>query len=615
MSRLPFAIFMATPWMGAAAGAQPSPVSIAGLPPDATAGRGAALGFLEHEAETLQTDGAIIGPDRTFGTLAAEASGRRAVRLERAGQFVEAVLGAPADALTVRYAIPDSREGRGLDSTIGVYADGRRIATLPLTSRYSWYYGAYPFSNDPRQARGHHFYDHVRLRLDATLPAGTRLSLRREPGDRTAWTVIDLIDFEHAPPPAPAPSDALSVVAFGADSTGRSSAVGAFRAAIARARRSGRPVWIPPGIYRIDRHLIVDRVALIGAGHWHSILRGNGIGIYGRLAPRGSRDVTLRDFAIIGEVAERKDRARLAGVGGALNRSTISGLWIQHTKVGLWMDGPMDGLVVRDLRIVDQAADGLNFHRGVTNSLVENCFVRNVGDDGLAMWSHRTPNVGNVFRRNTVIAPVLANGIAIYGGRDIMVSDNLVADIVTEGGGLHLGSRFGATPPGGDIIFSGNMVVRGGVMDPNWRFGVGAFWIYALDHPITGARIQVRHMTLVDSGYEAIQLLGARISGVVIEDVEIRGAGTSALQLQAPGEALFRNVVASGLGGGGIAEDGSGFRIIDGGGNRGWETRVPLPPRGPRVFSSRMESSGDSENTANKGKLDSFPVQSNRERV
>jgi hypothetical protein len=567
--------------LGGAVNAQPSPPSVAGLAPEATAGRGAALPFVEYEAEALRNDGAIIGPDRRFGTLAAEASGRRAVRLDRDGQFVEAVLAAPADALTVRYAIPDSREGGGLDSAIGVYADGRRVATLPLTSRYAWYYGTYPFSNDPGQARAHHFYDHVRLRLDALLPAGTRISLRREPADRTAWTIIDLIDFERAPPPAPPPAGAISVVAFGADPTGASSAVTAFRAAIARARGTGRPVWIPPGTYHIDRHLIVDQVALIGAGHWHSILRGAGVGLYGRRAPRGSRDVTLQDFAIIGEVAERKDHAQLAGVGGALNRSMIAGLWIQHTKVGVWLDGPMDGLVARDLRIFDQAADGLNFHRGVTNSVVENSFVRNVGDDGLAMWSHRTPNAGNVFRRNTVIAPVLANGIAIYGGRDIVVSDNLVADTVTQGGGLHLGSRFNATPPGGDIVFSGNMVVRGGVMDPNWRFGVGAFWIYSLDHPITAARVRVRDMVLVDSSEEAIQFLGGRIDGVVLENVEIRGAGTTALQLQAPGQALLRNVVADGLGGPGIAEDASGFRIVDGGGNRGWESRAPLLRPGP----------------------------------
>jgi hypothetical protein len=557
--------------------AKPSPASIAGLPPDVSAGRGAPLPFTEYEAEDAIVRGTIIGPNRTFGTLAAEASGRRAARLERSGDSVTFVLAKSANALTLRYAIPDSADGRGLDDRIGLYADGRRLADIPLTSRYAWFYGAYPFTNRPADGGAHHFYDHVRLLLPETLAAGTRVSLRSEGTGAAAWTIIDLADFEQAPPPKLAPPGALSLLAFGADPSGRRSSAAAFDTALAKARRLHAPVWIPPGIYRIERHLVVDQVSLLGAGQWYSLLRGKGVGIYGKRAPHGSEDVVLKDFAIIGEVGERKDHKQLAAIGGAFSRSSISDLWLQHNKVGVWLDGPMDRLTISRLRILDQTADGINFHRGVTNSIVEDSFIRNSGDDGLAMWSHRDADVGNVFRRNTVIAPILANGIAIYGGRDIIVADNLVADTVTEGGGLHFGSRFNATPATGTILFSGNMVVRGGVMDPHWHSGVGAFWIYALDHPIGGARIDVRDMVLIDSSYEAIQFLGKPIAGVTLDRVEIRGAGTSALQLQAPGSALIHNMVASGLNGPGIAGDDVAFRIVDGGGNRGWETKGPLP--------------------------------------
>ena len=334
---------------------------------------------------------------------------------------------------------------------------------------------------------------------------------------------------------------------------------------------------MPLGQYRIDGHLIVDRVTLLGAGHWHSVLRGKGVGLYGASAPQGSRDVVIRDLAIIGEVVDRKDNEQLAGIGGALSNSVVADVWLQHEKVGMWLDGPMDGLTISRARIVDQTADGINFHRGVTRSIVEDSFIRNTGDDGLAMWSHHDANAGNIFRRNTVIAPILANGIAIYGGRDITVSDNLVADTLREGGGLHLGSRFDATPIEGDIVFSGNMVVRGGVFDANWRTGVGAFWIYALDRPITTARIMLRDTALIDSSYEAVQFIGKLpISGVTLDTVAIQGTGTSAFQLQAPGEATVRNVVATGLGGAGVARAGPEFRLVDGGGNRGWATSVPL---------------------------------------
>ena len=69
-----------------------------------------------------------------------------------------------------------------------------------------------------------------------------------------------------------------------------------------------------------------------------------------------------------GDVRERIDRDQVNAIGGALSDSSVRGLYLHHTKVGLWLDGPMDDLEVRDNVIVDQIADGLNFHTGVTNS-------------------------------------------------------------------------------------------------------------------------------------------------------------------------------------------------------------------------------------------------------
>jgi alpha-1,3-glucanase-like protein len=108
--------------------------------------RGAAVPFVEYQAEAAATDGVVLQPSRTFGTLAAEASGRRAVRLQR-GQYVEFTLRAPANAVDVRYGIPDAATG-----TLDVVAGGSRLAELALTSAYSWFYGGYPFTNDPTPA-------------------------------------------------------------------------------------------------------------------------------------------------------------------------------------------------------------------------------------------------------------------------------------------------------------------------------------------------------------------------------------------------------------------------------------------------------------------------------
>ena len=103
---------------------QPSAATVVALDPGVTAGVGAQLDFAEYEAENGATNGRIVGPDRTFTTLASQAS---------------------ANALTVRYALPDGPEGKPVDARLGVYAESRRITELAVTSRYCCYYGHYPF--------------------------------------------------------------------------------------------------------------------------------------------------------------------------------------------------------------------------------------------------------------------------------------------------------------------------------------------------------------------------------------------------------------------------------------------------------------------------------------
>jgi hypothetical protein len=531
----------------AALSKQPSAATVAALDPGATAGVGSPLEFVEYEAENGATNGRIVGPDRTFTTLASEASGRRAVLLEGRGDYVEFTLSAPANALTVRYAVPDGPEGKPVDARLGVYARGHRIADLAVTSRYCYYYGRYPFTNNPADGNGHHYFDHVRILLDEVLPAGAVVRLMSGPRTRASWYAIDLVDFEMVPAPLRRPSRSLSVLDFGADPNGALDSREAFSKAIAAASSSGQPLWVPPGHFRLDGHVQVDRVEIAGAGPWYSILHGEGVGLYGHDAPNPSQAVDIHDLAIIGEVDERDDHKPLAGIGGALGGgSRIHDLFIQHVKVGLWLDGPFDGLLVKHIRVLDTTADGLNLHRGISNVIVEESFFRNNGDDGIASWAENLANHDIVFRHNTVVAPILANGVAIYGGHDIEVSDNLIADTLTEGGGLHLGNRFNAVPLSGKISLKGNMVVRGGSFDPRWHIGVGAVWLYALDAPIK-AEIDLQATTLLDSSQEAVLLYGKRIDGLAVNGLRVDRAGGSLIELRADGSATLSGVDAAGV--------------------------------------------------------------------
>ena len=575
----------------------------AALDPALVEGRGATVAFAEQEAEfavhtgellsaSASGDIALYTPDRrgteqrAAYTLSAEASGRDAVRLDR-GEYVEFTLTRPANAITVRASIPDAPGGGGIESPLEVAVDGRHREVMTLTSEYAWLYADYPFSNDPgtdwlnpdwwrppteSQAKPHrpsHAYDEQRLLLGRTYPAGSTLRLTVPRRAAAEWTVVDLLDYERVAPPAPKPPHSVSILQFGADPSGRRDSSAAFDRAIAHAKQRypGRDavVHIPAGTFLVTRHIVVDDVAIVGAGNWHSIVTGPAAGFYGRWVDDGggSRNVRLTDFAIVGEVAERVDDDQVNGVGGALSESVIEGLYIKNTKVGIWLDGPGSDLLIRDNVIVDQIADGVNIRRGWTGVRATNNFIRNTGDDAMAMWSHYVSgdaareldkNTGNTFDHNTIQTPVLANGIAIYGGRDNTVSDNLIADPVREGSALHAGYRHGSTDFQGHLTFARNTTVRAGTRELNWDIGVGAIWFYALEGSLD-ADFRVLDSDFLDVSYNAVQFVSEwavkdlyGISHVTVRDVRVDGAGTNVLNARAFGSATVENLDARGVG-------------------------------------------------------------------
>ncbi|MFD7659241.1 discoidin domain-containing protein [Actinosynnema sp. NPDC059797] len=566
---------------GSPAAAAPPAAAAAGSPFDVP-GRGADVPFVEHEAEDAATNGTRIGPGRRQGTLEGEASGRRAVTLSGQGRYVEFTLTEPANSIDVRYSVPDGNGGAGITAPLSLYLDGQRSGSLSLTSRYAWRYGSYPYSNDPGQGRPHHLYDSTRALFPTTLRAGAKVRLQVDPGDTAPSYTIDLADFELVAPAAARPANSVSVTEHGATPDDGTNDSAAFDAAVAAARNSGREVWIPAGRFTVTRHITVDRVTVRGAGHWHSVVTGDRVGFYGLGEPSScgqggnagvSTRVGLHDFAVIGEVTHRVDCDQTNAIGGALGGgSVVSGMFLQHTKVGLWLDGPFDGLTVRGNKVVDQLADGMNLHRGISNVVVEHNLFRNISDDGIALWSEHQADHSNTIRRNTVVVPMKANGIALYGGRDNAVTGNVVADTQDQGGGLHVGNRFSAVPLSGTTTLSGNTTLRAGVLDSNWQFGVGALWFDARDGAMNG-RVDVTDTDLVDSSYEAIQFISGTITNVHFDGVRINGAGTFGLQLQSPGAASFANVVATGLGRAGVYSClGEGaFQITRGAGNSGWD--------------------------------------------
>ncbi|MFJ5807971.1 glycosyl hydrolase family 28-related protein [Streptomyces sp. NPDC093093] len=245
----------------------------AALSPLDVPGRGATVSFTEQEAERAAGTGSVIGPDRTYTSLPAEASGRSAVRLDAAGEYVEFTLTKPANAMSVRYSVPDNAAGTGISVPMELKLDGTRLKDLDFTSKYSWFYGSYPFTNQPGD-KPHHFYEETRTLFGKTLPAGAKVRITLPSVAATPWAVVDLADFEQVGAPVARPSGSLSVTDFGADPNGATDSTTAFQQAADAGRAQAKEVWIPRGTFRLTDHVVVDQVTLRGAGPWYSVLTG-----------------------------------------------------------------------------------------------------------------------------------------------------------------------------------------------------------------------------------------------------------------------------------------------------------------------------------------------------
>ncbi|MFI5736402.1 choice-of-anchor D domain-containing protein [Kribbella sp. NPDC051587] len=534
----------------------------------ASGGVGATLPYVEVQAENASTNGTVIGPSAAYNTLAAEASYRKAVTLQGSGKYVEFTTPVATNSIVFRYSIPDTGGGSVYTPQLSLYVNGTKQPNFTLTNAYSWYYGGYPFTNTPG-SNPHHFYDEAHRLFPTTYPAGTKFRVQVDAEDTASSYTIDFADFENVAGALSQPAGSVSVTSTGADPTGAADATSAFNAAMSQAGAGGT-VWIPPGTFRIPGHLILNNITFKGAGMWHSTVVGAAPGFYGNYAPNASSGVHLSDFAIFGDVQERNDGAQVNGIGGALNNSTVDRIWIEHEKVGAWMDGPFTNLVFSGMRIRNVTADGVNFHNGVTNSKVTNSDLRNLGDDGLATWAEQNADANDSFDHNTVQYPILANGIAIYGGHDNFVTDNRVIDAgLTQGGAIHVAQRFGSTTLGRTDVLR-NTIIRSGGLDPNWNFGVGALWFDARDGAMTGLT-NVDNILIQQSPFEAIQFVsGSNITNVKINNATIQNTGTWVVQEQVGGSATITNSTATGTQAPGpIYNCGVGFTLTDGGGNSG----------------------------------------------
>ena len=525
------------------------------------------------------TDGSVIGPDYTQGTLASEAVGREAVQLTAAGQYVQFTLGANANAMDVDYALP-----QGTSGTLSVYVNGvRQKQELSLTSAYSYI--------DTPQIYGsqtHHFFNDVRIMFGSELRRGDTVRLQADSQDTALPYTVNLADFYQVAAPLCQPAHTVSVLSEGADPTGATDSTAAFAAAVSAANAAHEAVWIPAGDYTVGTALQVSAATLEGAGSWYTRIHSNAF-IDNTAAVSGP--VNLKNFAILGSTVGRHDDSTANAINGSLGTgAVVDGLWIQNTNVGLWLQYGNTNVTVRDTEIFDTDADGLNLNGNATGDVVRDVFVRNTGDDGLAMWSYPANDAHDTFAWDTVEQTNLANGIAEYGGTDDTITHDVIADTNALGSGLTISNEQFASPGfttlSGTVDASHDTVIRAGAMNPNWGHPMSAVQIDAYDYALTGVQVNLTYLNVFDTPYSVFELVsgdgtGLGISGLTIDHANIQNVGTVVFQGETQGSAYVANVHASGVGVTGTVQDQyppatPQFQFVLGPGNTGWSLSPTL---------------------------------------
>jgi len=538
-------------------------------------------GFAEYLATGPQatTNGSVIGPDYTQGTLASEAVGREAVQLTAAGQYVQFTLTQPANAIDVDYAL-----AQGTAGTLSLYVNGvKQSHELSLTSAYS-----YISTPDIYGSLTHHFFNDVRMLFGRELFPGDTVRLQVDSTDTAVPYTINLADFYQVAPPQRQPANSVSVEAYGANPTGATDSTAAFNAAIAAADAAHKSVWIPQGSFTVSSPLAINSATIEGAGSWYSQVLSNEFIDNTAVVPG---PVNLRDFAILGNTVGRFDDSTHNAINGSLGTgAVVTGLWIQNTNVGLWLEYGNTDVTVAGNVILDTDADGVNLNGNAAYTTVTDNLVRNTGDDGLAIWSYPAADSGDTIAYNTVEQPNLANGIAEYGGTDNSIIGNVIADTNALGSGLTISNEQFASPGfttlSGTITVAGNTLIRTGAFNPNWGHPMSAIQIDAYDYAISGVTINLTNTTVLDTPYSVFELVsgdgtGHPISGLNIQGAYINGVGTVVFQGETAGSANVSGVRAYNVGVAGTVEDQyppgtATFVLNTGPGNSGWSTTPVL---------------------------------------
>ncbi|MFH9472485.1 discoidin domain-containing protein [Streptomyces anulatus] len=505
-------------------------------------GRGANMPYTMYEAEDGNPGGGanVVGPNRTVGDIAGEASGRKAVNLDATGEYVEFTARAATNTLVTRFSMPDAPGGGGIDSSINVYVDGVFKKALPLTSKYAWLYGAETQPENAPSAGGpRHIYDEAHLLLGETVPAGSKIRLQKDAANKAANYAIDFVNLEQVAPSAnPDPAAYAVPTGFGQQDV---------QNALDRVRMDSTGklvgVYLPPGDYETSSKFQVygKPVQVVGAGPWFTTFHApasqnnTDVGFRAEAAAKGS---SFRGFAYFGNYTSRIDGPGKVFDFANVADMEIDNIWTEH-MVCLYWGANTDRITIKNSRIRNMFADGVNMTNGSTDNHVVNNDARATGDDSFALFSAIDAGgadmKNNVYENLTSTLTWRAAGVAVYGGydntfRNIHIADTLVYSGVTVSS-LDFGyamNGFGTEPTTLENI---SIVRAGGHFWGNQTFP--GLWLFSASKVFQG--IRVNNVDIIEPTYSGIMFQTNYVGGqpqfpikdTVLTDISITGARKS----------------------------------------------------------------------------------------
>ncbi|MDR2652776.1 MAG: right-handed parallel beta-helix repeat-containing protein [Prevotellaceae bacterium] len=503
-----------------------------------------------REAELGGTAERRAAPDFDRTKIASEASNQEYVVLKTTEDFVSWKIKNEANGITLRFTLPDNETGEsvGQKSNIDIFINDKKVKTVVLDSRWAWQYFI-DSDSDPKPDITDYAmmrFDEVHFLLNEKINVGDVVKIKKSANDNLE-TGIDFIEIENVPEPIEKPANALSVKDFGAKGDGIADDWQAIGATIRQALKTGKIVYIPAGTYRIDTlmKLEQDGINIQGAGMWHTNLYfSNSEKMKAAVCGNASR-LRIADLHINGVNTLRQERDRSyrdqKGIWGNWGESSVmENLWIEHFECGIWTAGyahtppvkaPTNNLIIRNVRLRNMYADGVNLCEGTSNSVFEHSSVRNCGDDGIASWSQTAnpttpPNRNNTFRYNTVELGWRAGAIGIFGGSGHKIYNCLAGEHL-----LSAGIRFTADFPGNPLDTNPEnamqvkncIVYKCGTKSDLFHNWLGAIDIHGgKQYPLNN--ISFENIKIIEPQTEGIHVWSGDINNLSFKNVEIIGS-------------------------------------------------------------------------------------------